>query len=81
MSISDDLNEHITSERTFLHDISNQLVIAQGMGSFIVNHIKKNSDDPEAKECKRADKTMKAINKIIELVKSRREVVRSTQSN
>ena len=75
-----DLSDTINGERTFLHDVSNQLVIAQGMGSFVLKHIKEKSAD-DAKELIRMQKTMKAIDKIIEQVKARRENIKSLQTN
>ncbi len=66
------------TERAFLHDISNQLVIAQGMGSFVQKHINEHSD-PDSKEVKRIEKAMNAVNKLIEMVKERREFVKSQQ--
>jgi hypothetical protein len=75
--MSDELAE---GERTFLHDISNQLVVAQGMGTFILNSIEKRIDgDVEDKEFVRMTKTLNAINKMVDLVKSRREVVKSQE--
>ncbi len=83
MSISAELNEYIVKERTFLHDISNQLVIAQGMGSFVLGTVKKRTEeanDLESKELIRMEKTIKAINKMIDMVKERREVVKGVQA-
>ena len=41
-----DLSDTINGERTFLHDVSNQLVIAQGMGSFVLKHLKEKYNIP-----------------------------------
>ena len=63
-------------ERKFLHDISNQLLVAHGMGSF-VNKVLKEAYAEDSKEYQRSEKTMIAINKIIELVKDRRNLLHS----
>jgi hypothetical protein len=59
-------------ERVFLHDMSNQLLVAHGMGTY-VNKIMKEKFPEDSKEFQRSEKTMIAINKIIELVKDRRD--------
>ena len=64
--------EAFQEEKKFLHDVANQLLVAQGMGSFIDNVIKENFDG-ESKEVQRSEKVVKAIDKIIELVKARSE--------
>lgn len=62
----------IEEERKFLHDISNQLLVAHGMGNFVAKAVK-GAFPEDSKECQRSDKAMAAIDKIIELVKDRRE--------
>ena len=76
MNIS--IEEQIASERSFLHDISNQLVIVQGMASLALNDIKKNATT-ESQEVRRLDKAMGAVEKIIDLVKSRRDHIKTFQ--
>ena len=64
MAIDEAFNDYILKERTFLHDISNQLVIAQGMGVFVLKTIQAQVSEknlPESKELVRMEKTMKAI--------------------
>ncbi len=58
-------------ERKFLHDISNQMVVAQGMSSIALKHLGK-MDDVDPKIIERLEKTTKAVNKMIELIKARR---------
>lgn len=72
------LKENILQERAFLHDLSNQLVIAQGMGGFVLSTIEKTATD-ESKELQRMRKTINAIDKMIQMVRERREVVRSRE--
>ena len=72
--------EVIKEERKFLHDVSNHLLVAQGMGTFIDNVVKDNFDG-ESKEVQRSEKVMKAIDKIIELVKARRENLHEVSSD
>lgn len=68
----------ILAERAFLHDLSNQLVIAQGMGGFVLNAIEKTSGE-DSKELQRMRKTIAAVDKMIQMVRERREVVRSRE--
>lgn len=70
--------DSILAERAFLHDLSNQLVIAQGMGGFVLNAIEKTSGE-DSKELQRMRKTIGAIDKMIQMVRERREVVRSRE--
>ena len=59
-------------ERTFLHDVSNQLVVAQGMANFVFGKLKKEKEEG-SKELERMGKAVRAVESIIELVKARRE--------
>ena len=67
------------NERPFLHDISNQLVIAQGMGNFVYTHMKRTIEDKESKLLIRMEKTMRAVNTLIALTKERRTFVRAKE--
>ncbi len=68
--------QYIKEERTFLHDVSNHLVVAQGMANYTLGKIK--AEKPEdAKEVVRLTKAVKAIEEIINLVKARREKIKS----
>lgn len=67
------------NERPFLHDVSNQLVIAQGMGNFVYTHLKRTIDDKESKLIVRMEKTIRAINTLIALTKERRTFVRAKE--
>lgn len=78
MSEDQIIKEYILEERSFLHDISNQLVIAQGMGGFVLNSIQKESGD-DSKEYERMGKTITAIDKMIQMVRERRELVRGQE--
>jgi hypothetical protein len=63
-------------ERTFLHDVSNHLVVAQGMANYTLTKIK--AEKPEdAKEVVRLGKAVKAIDDMVALVKARREKIRT----
>lgn len=68
--------ELILGERAFLHDLSNQLVIAQGMGSYVMGQLKQ-KEAADSKEVVRMEKVMKSVDKIIELVRSRRDFIKS----
>lgn len=76
----DDPIEVIKEERKFLHDISNHLLVAQGMGDYIDGVIDNNFDE-DSKEAKRSKKVVGAIKKMIELVKERREKLHEFSDN
>ncbi len=67
------------TERKFLHDISNQLVVAQGMGNIALKKFKESEADApvDQKAIERLEKSVKAIDKMIVLVKERRHVLHS----
>lgn len=61
-------------ERKFLHDMSNHLVVAQGMGTIALGNLKKDeSSDPKTVE--RLIKSIKAVDKMIVLIKERRSLL------
>ncbi len=64
--------EVINEERKFLHDVSNHLLVAQGMGSYL-DKIIADQYPEDSKEAQRSKKALSAVNKIIELVKERRD--------
>jgi len=66
------LAEQVLEERKFLHDLSNQLVVAQGMGGFVQRALEK-SDAVAAQELERLGKNLTAVKKMVDLVKSRRD--------
>lgn len=74
-----DLNQLIMGERKSLHDISNQLVVAQGMSSFVLKALKKFQEEGNevSKEIERMDKNLKAIQKITAIVQERRALLHS----
>ncbi|MCF8058217.1 MAG: hypothetical protein K9K67_02905 [Bacteriovoracaceae bacterium] len=65
------VEEMALEERKFLHDISNQLVVAQGMSSFLQKALDSN-DTVGAKEKERMEKISNSVKKIVDLVKARR---------
>ncbi len=74
------LEELMLEERRFLHDISNHLVVAQGMGSFLKKALESNENVGE-KEKERCEKVLKAVKVIGELLKDRRDVLHSRTIN
>ncbi len=79
MSHEDEINELkeiIKGERVFLHDISNSLLIAQGMGMFVLGALKQIPGEG-SKEYERMQKVSKAVDKMIELVQDRRSLLKS----
>jgi hypothetical protein len=71
-------SEDPTGERTFLHDLSNVVAVAQGHLHLIVMKAKKNPDALKVDDLlKKVDTILASMNKTIELLNARREVVRS----
>ena len=68
------VKEHIMDERKFLHELSNQLVVAQGMGSFVSRALIVGETITE-KEVERMQKTIGALERMIHMVRDRREVL------
>jgi len=66
-------------ERKFLHDISNHLVVAQGMGSIALRNVEK-MDGIDPKTVERLAKSVKAVDEMIRLVKARRIVLHQHSS-
>lgn len=65
-------------ERKFLHDLSNQVVVAQGMSNTALRTIKSSEDlnlDPVVID--KLEKSVNAINKMIKLIKERRTTLHS----
>jgi len=70
------IEEMALGERKFLHDISNQLVVAQGMSSFLSKALKEN-DTVGEKEKERMEKVIKSVKSMIEMLKERRAILHS----
>ncbi len=66
--------EVLAEERKFLHDISNHIVVAHGMATFVLRSIKDNPN-VDAKEVERMEKSVGALNKMTDLLKERRSVL------
>jgi len=74
-----EFQELVLGERKSLHDISNQLVVAQGMASFVLKAIKKKNEEGTdcAKEIERLEKVLTSVGKITTIVQERRELLHS----
>lgn len=70
------VKEQIMEERKFLHELSNQLVVAQGMGSFVSRALIV-GDVITEKEVERMQKTIGALERMIHMVRDRRETLHS----
>jgi hypothetical protein len=68
------INDLILKERKFLHDISNQLVVAQGMGHMVLKNLK-GVENLTEKELVRMEKTVKAVENIVSMVKEQRNLL------
>lgn len=74
------LLDHVKDERKFLHDMSNQLLIAQGMGGFVLKMMK-NRIDADEKEVERLEKSVRATNKMVDMIRDRRAYLHSIFSD
>lgn len=70
------VEEMAMAERKFLHDVSNQLVIAQGMSSFLKKALERN-ESITPKELERMGKIEKSVKELVNLVKDRRALLHS----
>ncbi len=70
------IEELALSERKFLHDIANHIVVAHGMSNFVLKAIKDNRP-LEAKDIDRLERAIEAINKMTAALKERRELLHS----
>ncbi len=76
--MSDSVEEMALAERKFLHDLSNQLVVAQGMGNIALKKIKNNDKtEVDEKVVEKLEKSIRAVDKMIVLVKERRVTLHS----
>lgn len=75
-NISPEVKEQIMSERRFLHDISNHIVVAQGMASLVQKTLKDNPNVGHT-ELDRLGKAIDALKKMTEELKERREILHS----
>lgn len=65
-------DEDIKKERAFIHDIASPLMIAMGMVESLQHGLGKDSTDDQKMK---ATKTIKALNRISDLVKERRSLL------
>ncbi len=68
------IKELVLDERKFLHDLSNKLLIAQGMSTFVTRKFSK-SEEADEKDIQRCDKLMKSIKDMTTLLVNRREIL------
>lgn len=69
-----ELNEYIVIERKFLHEVSNHLVVAEGMLSLLESTVHKNEGMSE-KEKDRFNKSLGALKKIKDCLIERKQFV------
>ncbi len=77
---SKDLIEHVKEERRFLHDMSNQMLVAQGMANFVLKKIKEKALEG-VPDVQRLEKSLKAMDKMVDLIKARRVILHSVCSD
>lgn len=70
------VEEMALEERKFLHELSNLLVVAHGMSTFVHQSL---TEDPDAKmgDVEKMNKVVESMGKINRLVKNRRAVLHS----
>ncbi len=68
------IQELAMSERKFLHDIANHIVVAHGMSTFVLRAMKEKRP-LEEKDLDRLERAVEAINKMTALLKERRTVL------
>ncbi len=64
------------SERKFLHDLANHIVVAHGMSTFVHRALKEKKPIEE-KDVDRLERAIEAINKMTALLKERRTLLHS----
>ncbi len=69
-----ELQEYILTERKFLHELSNQIVIAQGMASMAKTSFEKSAAVAE-QDMIRLEKSLTALNKVIGILQERKAFV------
>ena len=70
------LDELALSERKFLHDIANHILVAQGMSSLALKALAENKSN-EPKDINRLERAIEAINKMTALLVERRTFLQS----
>jgi Ribonuclease G/E len=68
------IQELAMSERKFLHDIANHIVVAHGMSTFVLRAMREKRP-LEEKDLDRLERAVEAINKMTALLKERRTVL------
>ena len=68
------VKDMVMDERKALHDICNQLVVTQGMASFLKRSFSKGEIDFE-KESARLEKLLASVEKITKIATDRREIL------
>lgn len=72
--MSESIKEFIEGEKDFLHEISNQLIIAQGMGEILFRDLE---DKVEKDSYDRLSHLKTAVETIIDLMRERRKLIDS----
>jgi len=70
------VSELVLGERKFLHDISNKLLVVQGMSTTVLRRLKKAEGSIDDKELDKLEKVVNASIAMVEMLKSRRSVIR-----
>lgn len=72
------VEELALGERKFLHELSNHIVVAQGMGAVALRSLQaSDSEGLDPKIVEKLEKSLNAMNKMISVVKERRATLHS----
>jgi hypothetical protein len=74
------VEELALSERKFLHDIANHILVAHGMSTLALKALSGNASN-DAKDLNRLERSIEAINKMTALLVERRNFLHSLESN
>lgn len=79
MNMQTDVEAMVLEERKFLHDLSNHLVVSQGMVNIVLKCLK-DVEGIDPKLIERQQKALDAMNAQILLLKARRNILHSRSS-
>lgn len=63
--------DQVLDERKFLHDLSNKLLVAQGMSAFVARSLK-NGQAPTEKDLSRCEKLLDSVSEMTKMLQERR---------
>lgn len=76
-----ELGEYISKESEFLHDVSNQLVVARACSSFLMNSLSPKIDQLTEKDLDKLTKLNVSVEKMIDKLRERKKTVSENREN